>query len=151
MKHLRKIIYFWALCDLLAVSIWVIGSFINKEIPIYNNINYIMELLITPTPSVAPWVAICLTILDLSMVASCYFLITQNKFAAILCYLQTPLRLLLGKSSLSFFIQGFHLDENMEKYVPILLIIESVKLLTIILWHTKKLYNQKKMEKAVTN
>jgi hypothetical protein len=80
------------------------------------------------------WIPLLIGLLDTSLIFSAYFLISRKPIAAIICYLQTPIRLLTAHSSISF-LNSFPINDSPMPYIPLLLFIEGAKLITIIMWH----------------
>ena len=134
MKHLNKVIIFWGICDLLFLPKLLIAYISYNEIPIVTPVLSTISMLDSPSSAGFSWIPLILTFLDTSLIFSAYFLIRGNRIAAIICYFQTPVRLLTAHSSISF-INSFPIDDSPMIYLPLLLSIEAVKLISIILWH----------------
>ena len=134
MKHLNKIVLFWGICDLLFIPKLLISYISYNEIPIVTAVLSTISMLDSPSSVAFSWIPLLLALLDTSLIFSAYFLICRKRIAAIICYFQTPLRLLTAHSSLSF-LNSFPINDSPMIYIPLLLIIEAVKLITIILWY----------------
>ena len=72
-------------------------------------------------------------VIDFSVFISANLLIKQNRFAAYVCYVQTPVRLFIGYSSIPFV--NSYIANNGDIIPTIVVGIEIIKIITVILWH----------------
>lgn len=139
MKILTKVIYFWGICDLIFVLIYISSSISNEEIPLYTEILFFLKLFNSPSTSTSYLgVASLLFFLTISIPVSAYLLLRQHKAAAIMCYFQFPVRVIIGYSSLPFVRSDMGIYQDYDLF-PFIIIIEFIKLATIIIWHRNKL------------
>ena len=134
MKNLNKIIVFWGICDLLFVPKLLISYISYNEMPIYSAVLSSISMLKSTSEVGFSLIPLLIAFLDTSLIFTAYFLIRRKPIAAIICYFQTPLRLLTAHSSISF-LNSFPINDSPMPYIPLLLLIEGAKLITIIMWH----------------
>lgn len=139
MKMLRKVIYFWGICDLIFILIYLLSCISNKEIPLYGELLYLSEIFKSSSPSLSLWGGSSLFVLELSIFFTAYLLLKQHKTAAIICYFQFPIRIIIGYSSVPFFRSDMEIYENNDLLFYGVIFIELIKLITIIAWHRGKL------------
>jgi len=139
MKILTKVIYFWGICDLIFILIYLLSCISNKDIPLYSEILYLSKVFKSPTPSLFIWAGTSLFLLQLSIFFTAYLLLKQHKAAAIICYFQFPIRITIAYSSLPFIRSDMELYENHDLLFYYVIVIELIKLITIITWHRGKL------------
>jgi len=130
MKNIKYIIYFWAVLDLLTISTFIARWIGWKSIPFVLEISDLVSRISTDPFSF--FTSLVLIILELSICFSAYLLIRQNRIAAYLCYLQLPLRLLIGQSSILFIN---HPNLSLALRTTLVDSVELLKIATIIIWH----------------
>jgi len=153
MIDFRKAIVFWGILDLCSIS-WYIGArFYNGVIPFYSDIVMAHNTALSfdhPLPIIF---AVITIVMHTSLIFSGILLIKQNKYGAIISYIQTPFRLLFRFLPPSiFFIYWpvgylFDVKETSKLLLGVLIVIltlssEVPKLYTVIKWH-KKIKNSK--------
>jgi hypothetical protein len=154
----KNIITLWGILDLACLGWYVGWRIIHGQIPFYHDISRSMELnTIFGSPS---WsiITVFSIVLYLSLLISGTYLLKHNRIGAILCYIQTPFRLLmLIPPSIFFIVWPLKYIFNLEsirsavlKHSPysldivafiavtvLMLLSEILKLYSVISWHRK--------------
>lgn len=135
-----KIIQFWGLCDLLAITFYLSSRLIKGQIPIYFELSQTYQSTLSFGHPLPFFLLVPVILLYISFFFSGKLLYQQNIKAAIICYIQTPFRLISAAPSL-FFIHWpiAYLFNNPPVILGIILITlsEIFKLATVIPWHLK--------------
>ena len=152
MMDIRKVIWFWGICDLGSIA-WFIGwNIVHKQIPFYHDI---IQSHVTATsfghslPAVLTYISV---IFYISLILSGVLLMKRLTLGAIISYIQCPFRLLtLIPPSLFFITWPLKYiikapDPSLEysfTHPAIILVIalvlfsETLKMTTVIMWHRK--------------
>ena len=148
MIDLKKAIVFWGILDLCSIS-WYIGvSFFKGGVPFYGDIAMAKNTAVSfghPLPIILSSIGL---VMYVTLIPSGILLVKQNKYGAIISYIQTPFRLLLGFLPPSIFFIHWpvrHIIDVKETsklilgiiIVSLVLISEIPKLYTVIKWHKK--------------
>ena len=147
MIDLKKAVVFWGILDLCSFS-WYIGiRFYKGSIPFYSDITMAQDTALSfghPFPVI--WTTISL-IMYASLILSGILLVKQNKYGAIISYIQTPVRIGQMHPSIFFILWPLKYVFDIEAISkPILFIVgfalillsEVPKLYTVIKWHKNK-------------
>jgi hypothetical protein len=146
MIKFSRIIHFWGLCDLGYILWYLIWNVIHARIPFYGDFIKSTETASSLGSQLPIWAAVVTFILYISMLFSGYYLLRQNKISAIICYIQTPFRLLTFIPPSIFFIFWplKYIFKNPEAIsaiitlVVLMLLSESLKLSSVIIWRKRK-------------
>ena len=144
LSRLDKIIIFWGLCDISQFAGYLIKTIAHRQIPIISGLLNLFR----GTPSLGTSITQILGLaMFISVAFSGYFLVTRKKIAAVISYVQAPFRILFGVSSLGIvYVAMLHFFPTFTSKpaqlifgIMLLLVIEIVKIITIILWHKKNI------------
>ena len=139
MKRLNQIILIWGILDFAAIA-WYMGwNLYHKKFPLINDIEKIVD---TSASFGLPYLSIFSYIVILiyaSLILSGVYLVKHNKIGAIVCYIQTPFRLVFIIPPSIFFITwplGYFFDKpHIVLGIILVLISEIIKLFTVAFWH----------------
>ena len=151
-KNMRKVIWFWGICDLGSI-VWFVGlSIFHKQIPFYHDIiqsHATATSFGTPLPAVLTYISI---ICYISLILSGVLLIKRRTLGAIVSYIQCPFRLLTFIPPSLFFITWplkyiIKTPDPSVEYsfahpaiivvISLVLLSETLKTATVIMWHRK--------------
>jgi hypothetical protein len=152
MIDMRKVIWFWGICDLGSIA-WFIGwRIVHKQIPFYQDI---IQSHVTATsfghllPAALTYISIMFYI---SLILSGVLLMKRLTLGAIVSYIQCPFRLLTLIPPSLFFIMWplkyiIKTPNSSLEYsfthpaiilvISLVLISETLKMVTVIIWHRK--------------
>jgi hypothetical protein len=149
---MRKVIWFWGICDLGSIA-WFVGwNIVHKQIPFYHDI---IQSHVTaasfghPLPVVLTFISF---ICYISLILSGVLLMKRLILGAIVSYIQCPFRLLTFIPPSLFFIRwplkyiiktpdlslGYSFTHPaIILVIALVLFSETLKMTTVIMWHRK--------------
>lgn len=146
MNNLKKAIVFWGILDLCSLS-WYIGSRLYKGgVPFYGDIAIAKNTALSfghPIPFILTSIGI---VIYVSFLPSGILLMKQNKYGAIISYIQTPFRIGFALPSIFFILWPWKYiidTETISKPISaifvfaLILLSETIKLYTVIKWQKK--------------
>lgn len=139
MKRLNRIIFIWGIFDFAAIS-WYMGwNIYYGQFPLINDIEKIFDTSASfglPYLSVFSYIAI---LIYASLILSGVYLVRNNKIGAIVCYIQTPFRLLaIIPPSIFFILWPLGYISNKPRIVlciVLVLLSEIIKVSSVAAWH----------------
>jgi len=141
----NKIITLWGILDLSAF-VWYVGwRLFHGQIPFYHDIIKSAQISTSFGTSLGIFITVFSFILYLSLLFSGFYLIKRNKIGAILSYIQTPFRIIALIPPSMFFItwplQYIFVNPKtitaMIAFAILLMLMESLKIYSVITWHRK--------------
>ncbi len=152
MNILNKTILFWGICDLGSIVCFIGVQIYHNQIPFYHDVLQFQNTISSfglPSLSFLGYVSVALYI---SLILSGILFLKHSKSGAILSYIQCPFRLLTFIPPSLFFITWpikyifdppssaleptFH-NPALILFVSLILLCETFKLTTVIIWHKK--------------
>ena len=150
--NMRKVIWFWGICDLGSIA-WFIGwRIVHKQIPFYHDIIHSHVNATSfghPLPAVLTYISILFYI---SLILSGVLLVKRLTLGAILSYIQCPFRLLTFIPPSLFFItwplkyiikspkaslEYSFTHPAIILVIALVLFSETLKMAMVIIWHRK--------------
>ena len=147
---MRKLIILWGLCDALGFLVYLIGVLSIKQIPIIYEITSVVDNINSSSATInSAILSLLRPATRFSLVFSSYFLLRNKNMGAMISYVQFPLRILVGPTSL--FIVWFPIIKLYPELITklsfttgvgivlllTLVIIEVAKIVTLVLWKKK--------------
>lgn len=135
-KRYNFVFLIWALFDFLHIAIYSINSYRLGNVPYITDIISTMENIHSHGGAVTGGVFILSWILQLSIIVSLAMLLMMRGKVKILCYFQTPFRLLFLVPSVSIIVPFLSLFEEISTIIVITTIIfsEALKVYSLRKW-----------------
>jgi len=132
----KVVFYIWALFDFLHITIYSVNSYRLGKIPYATDFISTVENISSHGGVVAGGMVVFSWLLELSILVSLVmFLLMKNK-VKVLCYVQTPFRLIFLVPSLSIMFPLFNLFGGLNTIVVIVMVIlsEAAKVYSLKKW-----------------
>jgi len=135
-KRYNFVFLIWALFDFLHIAIYSINSYRLGNVPYITDIISTIENIHSHGGAVTGGVFILSWILQLSIIVSLAMLLMMRGKVKILCYFQTPFRLLFLVPSVSIIVPFLSLFEEISTIIVITTIIfsEALKVYSLRKW-----------------